>query len=101
MVRHTILWQLKDELTQEEKEKVKAGIKQGLEGLRGKIPGLLDIHVYTKGLASSNVDVMLDSSFTDEASLRGYAVHPEHVRVADSRVRPYTKTRLCMDHEVS
>lgn len=101
MVRHTILWQLKDELTQEEKEKVKAGIKQGLEGLRGKIPGLLDIHVYTEGLASSNVDVMLDSSFTDEASLRGYAVHPEHVRVADSRVRPYTKTRLCMDHEVS
>lgn len=101
MVRHTILWQLKDELTQEEKEKVKAGIKQGLEGLRGKIPGLLDIHVYTEGLASSNVDVMLDSSFTDEASLRSYAVHPEHVRVADSRVRPYTKTRLCMDHEVS
>lgn len=101
MVRHTILWQLKDELTQEEKEKVKAGIKQGLEGLRGKIPGLLDIHVYTEGLASSNVDVMLDSSFTDEASLRGYAVHPEHVRVADSHVRPYTKTRLCMDHEVS
>lgn len=101
MVKHVILWQLRDELTQEEKTEVKAKIKQGLEGLQGKIPGLLDIHVYTEGLTSSNADVMLDSSFTDEASLKGYATHPEHVRVADGRVRPYTKTRLCMDYEVS
>lgn len=101
MVKHVILWQLRDDLTQEEKEEVKAGIKQGLESLQGKIPGLLDIHVYTKGLGSSNADVMLDSSFADEASLKGYAVHPEHVRVADSQVRPYTKSRLCMDYEVS
>lgn len=99
MIKHVILWQFKDGYTQEEREQIKAGIKQGLEGLRGKIPGLLDIHVYTEGLTSSNADVMLDSAFADEASLRGYAVHPEHVRVADSQVRPYTKTRLCMDHE--
>lgn len=100
MVKHVILWQLKDELTAEEKVEVKKGIKEGLESLAGKIPGLTEIKVQTEGLASSNAEVMLDSIFVDEASLKGYATHPEHVAVADGKVRPYTKTRLCLDFEV-
>ena len=99
MVKHIILWQLKEELSAEEKTAVKAGIKEGLEALAGKIPGLLEIKVQTEGLASSNADVMLDSSFEDEAALKVYASHPEHVAVADGKVRPYTKTRVCLDFE--
>ena len=97
MVKHIILWQLKEDVA--DKAAVKAGIKAGLEGLKGRIPGLLDIRVRTEGLTSSNADVMLDSSFADAASLKGYAVHPEHVRVADTKVRPFTKTRRCLDFE--
>ena len=100
MVKHVILWQLKDELTAEEKKEVKKGIKEGLEGLAGEIPGLLEITVQIEGLASSNADVMLDSSFTDEDALMAYAVHPAHVAVADGKVRPYTKNRACLDYEV-
>ena len=100
MVKHIILWQLKDELSAEEKGNIKKGIKEGLEGLAGKIPGLVEIKVQTEGLASSNAEVMLDSTFEDEATLKGYAVHPEHVAVADGKVRPYTKTRMCLDFEV-
>ncbi|MGN1188721.1 MAG: Dabb family protein [Lachnospiraceae bacterium] len=100
MVKHVILWKLKDELNGERKDEVKAGIKEGLEGLKGRIPGLVDIHVYTDGLASSNADVMLDSTFESEEALKGYAVHPEHVAVADGKVRPYTQTRTCMNFEV-
>ena len=99
MVKHIILWQLKDELSVEEKQEVKKGIKEGLESLAGKIPGLVEIKVQTEGLASSNAEVMLDSTFEDEASLKGYAAHPEHVAVADGKVRPYTKTRMCLDFE--
>ena len=33
-------------------------------------------------------------------ALEGYSVHPEHVAVADSKVRPYTKIRSCLDFEV-
>lgn len=100
MVKHVILWQLKDELQGEGKETVKAGIKSGLEALAGQIPGLIDIHVQTEGLSSSNVDVMLDSTFVDEEALKTYASHPAHVKVADNQVRPYTKTRSCMDFEI-
>ena len=100
MVKHIILWQLKDEFTAEEKVEIKAGIKEGLESLKGKIPGLVDIRVQTESLASSTAEVMLDSTFDDEAALKGYSVHPEHVKVADGKVRPYTKTRSCLDFEI-
>jgi hypothetical protein len=100
MVKHIILWKLKEELSPAEKESVKAGIKEGLEGLMGKVPGLVAIHVQTNGLASSNADVMLDSTFESEAALNAYSVHPAHVAVADSKVRPYTAVRSCLDFEV-
>lgn len=100
MVKHIILWQLKDELSAEEKKVIKGEMKEGLEALIGKIPGLLEVKVQIEGLASSNAEVMLDTSFTDEAALKVYATHPEHVAVADSKVRPYTKTRICLDFEV-
>ena len=99
MVKHIILWQLKDEFSVEEKETIKAGIKEGLEGLQGKIPGLVDIKVQITGLPSSNADLMLDSTFENEEALKGYATHPEHVAVANGKVRPFTKTRVCLDFE--
>ena len=102
MVKHIILWRLREDLTAEEKENVKKDIKAGLEGLAGRIPGLLDIRVNIDGrLETSNADVMLDSTFTDESALRAYAVHPEHVAVADGKVRPYTCLRTCLDYEIN
>ena len=100
MVKHVILWQIKDEYEGAELQSIKEGIKEGLEGLAGKIPGLIEIKVNVNGLASSNADLMLDSSFESEEALKGYAVHPEHVAVADGRVRPYTKSRVCLDDTV-
>jgi len=97
MVRHMIIWTLKDEYTPEEKAAIKSGIKEGLEGLKGKIPGMKAIRVITEGLESSNGDLMLDSLFENEDALKGYSVHPEHVAVAQGKVRPYTKTRNCFD----
>ena len=97
MVRHVIVWTLKDEYSGEEKGNIKRGIKEGLEGLKGVVPGLLEIRVITEGLASSNGDLMLDSVLEDEQALKEYAVHPAHVAVAQGKVRPYTKTRSCFD----
>ena len=96
MVKHIILWKLKSEFNTKE---VKDGIKNGLEGLKDIIPGLVEIAVQTDTFSSSNTDVMLYSVFEDEQALKNYAVHPEHVLVADTFVRPYTEIRSCIDFE--
>lgn len=97
MVKHIILWTLKSDYSSEEKEKIKADIKRELENLADKIPGLLEIKVYTDKLESSNADLMLYSSFENEEALKNYAVHTDHVYVANKFVRPYTAIRSCLD----
>lgn len=97
MIRHVILWQLKDELTDEEKENLKQKIKESLEGLQGKIDGLLYVKVVIDGLSSSNADVYLDSAETDEKALDVYQNYPEHVDIKKNLIAPNAKTRICMD----
>ena len=99
MVKHVILWKLKEEYSREEATEIKKGVKDGLEGLKGKIPGLIDIRVYTDPLDSANCDMMLDSCFENEEALKGYTVHPEHVEVATTKVRPFVASRTVMDCE--
>lgn len=99
MVRHIILWKIKEEKTAEEKKEIKAGAKAGLEGLAGQIPGLLEIKVHTEALESSNADLMLESAFEDEEALKIYATHPKHVAVADHNIRPFMEVRMCLDFE--
>jgi len=94
MVKHIILWNLKDEFNNDE---IKKGIKEGIESLMGKIPGLLEISVQTEKLESSTADVMLYSVFENEEALKAYAVHPAHVEVANTKVRPFTASRACLD----
>lgn len=100
MVKHIILWQLKDEYTDEQKLAIKQDIKAGLEGLVGKVPGLLEVTVNIDPLPTSNADVMLDSKLESFEALKAYAVHPDHVAVADGKVRPNVKNRVCIDYEV-
>ena len=101
MVKHIILWTLKEELSGTEKESVKKGIKESLEALQGVVPGLLDIEVIIDGrLDSSNADVMLDCTLESEEALKGYAVHPAHVAAANAKVRPFTAVRSCIDFKI-
>ncbi len=100
MVRHVILWKLKEELSPEEKQSIKKEIKAGLEGLVGKVPGLVEVTVNIDGrIDSSNCDLMLDSVLESPEALKIYAQHPEHQIVANGKVRPYTIQRTCLDYE--
>lgn len=100
MVKHIILWKLKDELSAEAKTQILSDMKANLEGLVGKVPGLTRMNIVINPLASSNAEVMLDSDLESEEALKGYAIHPDHVHVANTYVRPYTVVRMCMDYEV-
>ncbi len=97
MIKHIILWKIKDDA---DKASVAQGVKAGLEGLVGVVPGLLRAQVVIGEMASCTADVMLDSDFQSVEALKAYKTHPAHVAVADGKVRPYMEVRLCMDYEI-
>ena len=99
MVKHIILWKLKDMPETERAERLKK-IKEGLEGLEGKIPGMTDIHVIIQKLGTSTADAMLDSTFESAEALKGYSTNPDHVAVAETFIRPYIEIRSCFDYEI-
>ncbi|MBQ3063461.1 MAG: Dabb family protein [Clostridia bacterium] len=98
MVKHMIIWKMKDEVA--DKAATAMEIKRALEGLVGKIEGLIEMHILTECYACSAGDVMMDSSFTDFAALEAYQKHPLHVAIADGLVRPAMCQRLSFDYDV-
>jgi len=99
MIKHIIIWKLKEMPAEEKAEKVKL-IKENLEGLAGKIPGMTEVKVNIAGLDTSNADAMLDTTFVDEDALHAYHKNPDHNAVANTYIRPYIETRLCVDYEI-
>lgn len=96
MVRHIVLWTLKDNLSESEKTEASLKIKKELEALCGKIQGLKQCQVYIDKLDSSNADIMLDSFFTDKPALESYQVHPDHL-VVKKYVAEVVSSRKCID----
>ena len=99
MVKHIVLWKLKDELSTEEKNKVKKELKEGLENLKNKIPEIAEIKVNIEGMEGSTVDVLLETVFENEAALKVYAGHPDHVAVGIEKIKPFMAERICYDYE--
>ncbi|MBE6701377.1 MAG: Dabb family protein [Ruminococcaceae bacterium] len=99
MVRHVILWSIKEECL-DRKDEIKATIKEKIEGLKEQIPEIIDIKVYTNPLTSSNADLMLDSSFENEEALKSYIINPNHVFAADNYVRPFVTGKKSIDFEM-
>ena len=100
MVKHIIIWTLKDTFSSEEKKNIKRTAKENLEALVGKIDGLIDLKVQIEFLSTSNGEMMLDSTFEIFDALKTYAIHPAHQAVANEFVRPYTSARSCVDFEI-
>lgn len=98
MVKHMIIWKIKDEC--EDREAVKANVKRELEALTGRIEGLVEMRIITQKLPSSSGDLMMDSLFESEQALKEYQKHPLHQHVANTFVRPNMCQRLSLDYEI-
>jgi len=99
MVHHMIMWNLKPELAEEEKVRLRAEMSRALLDLKGKVPGLLTCEVVEQTFPASSHEMALFTSFENEADLKTYAVHPDHVKVVDEYIRPYTCDRVKLDYE--
>ena len=97
MVKHIVFFDHIEGLTNEKKLENAALIKSELEGLKGIIPGLTEMVIYSNLLDTSNADIVLYSVFESKDALATYTNHPEHVRVATTIVRPRVTNRRCAD----
>ena len=82
MVRQIVIWNLAEEAEGKTKAENAAILKERLEGLVGKIDGLLTAQV-TINFNPAGMDLCLYSEFTDKAALDGYQDHPLHVAVKE------------------
>ena len=97
MVRHIVMWNFKEGLSDEEKEMNARRAKDELEALAGIIPGVVSLRVVTPALESGNRVVVLNSLFASEEALAAYQVHPEHVRVS-GYIGTVMTDRACADY---
>lgn len=97
MVRHIVAWNYADNFTKNENEMNAIRIKEELESLKDLISGIVSIEVFLYPLNSSDSDILLDCVFESEEALKAYQVHPEHIRVGSTVVRPATCNRKCID----
>ena len=99
MIKHIVIWELKNSTTPLCENKDGLAIKTALENLNGKIPGLLHIEVGFDCSGSETAgDIVLYSEFTDKTALADYLKHPAHVAVGKI-VRPRTRARRMIDYE--
>ena len=93
MVKHIVLYTLKEDVNKEEAVKVIASV---LEPLVGKIPGLLKMEIR---LAFNGMDYALYSEFESREALKNYAVHPLH-QEAKTHVFHFLANRVAADYIV-
>ena len=99
MIRHIVMWRLKEQAEGGSKWENARKAKSMLEGLNGKIPGLVKLEV---GLdfsrTDSSADLVLYSEFETRAALDEYQRHPEHLKVA-AFIGQIRAERLVADYE--
>ena len=94
MIKHVVVWKIKD---QTQKAAHAKAVKRALEALRGHIPGLLAIEVGIDiGYDAQADDVVLYAEFEDREALDAYQQHPLH-RDAKAIVKVLTTDRRAID----
>jgi len=100
MIKHIVVWRLKESAHENTKDKNALLIKEKLEALNGKIPGLIRLEV---GINFSNTsessDIVLYSEFTSKKDLENYQAHPEHKAIMPFVAEARSERRM-VDYEV-
>lgn len=99
MVRHIVMWVLKEELGGETKEQVMGKIKKDLEALKKVRPEIVEIQVAFNINPAEKYDLVLNSLFHTLEDVKTYAVSPEHTEVA-AYIKGKAAVRSAIDFEV-
>lgn len=94
MVKHIVMWRLKEEAGVEDARK----IKELLERLKDICEGAIEIEVGIDTLRSTqSFDVSLYSVFESKEALEAYNTHPEHLKAVDF-IKSVVCDRIAVDY---
>jgi heme-degrading monooxygenase HmoA len=100
MIKHIVIWKLKDEAEGADRLTNAREMKRRLDECATIVPGILkfEVTLAQPGLEAT-YDVVLYSEFEDKAALEAYATHPTHKALVPF-IGAVREARQCMDYEV-
>ena len=100
MIKHIVLWKLKDHAEGVARGQNIRRLQALLETLPGLIPEIKTFEVgQTLKPSEEGYDLALYSTFATRQALKRYVEHPGHVKVANF-VRAVTAQRAVLDYEI-
>ena len=99
MIRHIVMFKLKEFATPADKQAKMQEIKTGLEALIDKIDVLRMIRVDFNVNPEEAWDVILTTELDSLEDVKTYATHPEHVAISKGIIGPVKADRACVDYE--
>lgn len=97
MVKHIVLFKVKEFPTPEEKRALLKRFRDALMALPPKIPYLISIEAQINENPEESFDLALTTVFNNFEDLASYAVHPDHVAAA-SIFKSAAAGRACVDY---
>ena len=98
MLKHIVLFKLKENAEGASKEENARKIKADLEALAGRIPQIRHLEVGINCIpGEAAYDIAVYSEFANDTDLSLYAKHPEHVKVAEF-VGKVRESRVVVDY---
>ncbi len=98
MVKHIVLFKLKDEVPEAEKLVVMNKFKEAIEALPAVIPVIRKIEVGLNTNPGETWYIALYSEFDNLDDVKFYATHPLHV-AAGKIIAEAKESRACVDYE--
>lgn len=99
MIKHIVMWKIKNDTDFGSKQEVMERIKKELEDLKGIIECIVEIEVginiEPSGMA---YDVVLYSVFKDQAGLEAYQYHPAHQKIGKELMSRVSESRVVVDY---
>lgn len=99
MVKHIVLFKLKDEIPAEEKQAVMTGFKEAIEALPAKISVIRKVEIGLNMNPGESWNIALYSEFDTLEDVKFYATHPDHV-AAGKIIAEAKESRACVDYEL-
>ncbi len=100
MIKHIVMWKLKDQAEGNSKQRNAVLVKEKLDALTNLVPGMLALEVGIDiGLDAEASDVVLYTEFDDESALAAYQAHPQHKAVFPF-IAAVRETRNAVDYTI-